>query len=274
MQESIAILKSQIELSLTNHHLTEITFNIFNNFEVHWNYTLHMKLLSIFESFKLKPPKSRMNPTPPTKSLKWKVQFNKLNFAATLEKHCVQFDFVQGIFMNGGPFIDCGLIKLIINDVLMGMATQFKLCRKYGETNIEIQDERDETEGLELQANNSYWQCLIELFQLHFPHIHYFSDAIQNEFITTIKWLKIVHKKKKVPFTLDSPLPSDMLIKIKKCLFEIYDDPFEVRLRNNYELLVDEYKESLKRQQMLDKKISELRQTHLLLPAGKSLISN
>lgn len=47
------------------------------------------------------------------------------------------------------------------------------------------------------------------------------------------------------------------------------DDPFEVRLRDNYELLEDEYKESLKRQKMLDVKVAELCKAHLLLPAGK-----
>lgn len=47
------------------------------------------------------------------------------------------------------------------------------------------------------------------------------------------------------------------------------DDPFEVKLRDNYELLVDEYHESLKRQKMLKEKVAELCKTHLHLPAGK-----
>lgn len=40
-------------------------------------------------------------------------------------------------------------------------------------------------------------------------------------------------------------------------------------MRDNYELLEDEYKESLKRQAMLDAKVQELCRTHLLLPQGK-----
>lgn len=47
------------------------------------------------------------------------------------------------------------------------------------------------------------------------------------------------------------------------------DDPFEVKLRDNYELLEDEYKESLKRQKMLDAKVAELCKPLLLIPAGK-----
>lgn len=67
------------------------------------------------------------------------------------------------------------------------------------------------------------------------------------------------------------------------------DDPFEVKLRDNFELLEDEYNESLKRQKMLRDKvrillkchfviliiiifvyqIADLLKTHLHMPAGK-----
>lgn len=46
-----------------------------------------------------------------------------------------------------------------------------------------------------------------------------------------------------------------MLIQVKEFLFEMADDPFEVKLRDNYELLEDEYSEGLKRQKMLKEKV-------------------
>lgn len=58
-------------------------------------------------------------------------------------------------------------------------------------------------------------------------------------------------------------------MQIKDCVFEVSDDPFEIRLRDNYELLEDEYKESLKRQAMLDTKVQKLYKERFLLPQDK-----
>lgn len=55
---------------------------------------------------------------------------------------------------------------------------------------------------------------------------------------------------------------------IKEFLIELSDDPFEVKLRDNYVLLLDEYTESLKRKEVFDKKISELCSQRLIFPAG------
>ena len=50
---------------------------------------------------------------------------------------------------------------------------------------------------------------------------------------------------------------------------EICDDPFEVKLRYNYELMEDEFLESCKRQKALEKKIDETLKTNLQLLSGK-----
>ncbi|EFA07873.1 UPF0378 protein KIAA0100-like Protein [Tribolium castaneum] len=131
-----------------------------------------------------------------------------------------------------------------------------------------IRDERLDNENFKVAWNRT-WGLSIDLFKAVFPYEHNYADAVQNEFISVFKWLKIVHNHKKVPFTSDSPLPSDLLINVREFLFEMSDDPFEVKLRDNFELLEDEYNESLKRQKMLKEKVAELCKTHLHLPAGK-----
>lgn len=137
------------------------------------------------------------------------------------------------------------------------------------EDSQEIREERSDAENFTLPWNKT-WGLSIDIFRAVFPYEHNYAQAVQNEFISIIKWLKILHNLVSTPFPSNNHhLPSDLLIKIREFLFELSDDPFEVKLRDNFELLVDEYSESLKRQKMLKEKIGELTKTHLHLPAGK-----
>uniref|UniRef100_A0A1B0GN73 FMP27/BLTP2/Hobbit GFWDK motif-containing RBG unit domain-containing protein n=1 Tax=Phlebotomus papatasi TaxID=29031 RepID=A0A1B0GN73_PHLPP len=67
--------------------------------------------------------------------------------------------------------------------------------------------------------------------------------------------------------TVNSPLPCDMLIQVKEFLLEMSDDPFEVKLRDNYVLLLDEYNESIERRELLEQKIAQMCQERPLMPA-------
>ncbi len=50
------------------------------------------------------------------------------------------------------------------------------------------------------------------------------------------KWRKLVHSVMKGPFTAESPLPPDLVINAKSVIVQICDDPFEVKLNDNYEV--------------------------------------
>ena len=96
-------------------------------------------------------------------------------------------------------------------------------------------------------------------------------SAISNEFLGVVKWLKMVHQKKssKSSEKKREKISADILIYMKNFSFLLSDDPFEVKLRENFELIEDEYLESAKREVFLDSKIEELRKTHITLPTAK-----
>lgn len=152
-------------------------------------------------------------------------------------------------------------VTLDIADVIM--IEGFELVRVLD--NKEVRAERQSNEGFVLDWNEC-WALNIDSIKICFPYEHKFTNAIQNELFSIRKWLKEIHSSNTPK---QESLPYDLMIKIKEWTFELSDDPFEVRLRDNYELLEDEYKESLKRQAMLDAKVQELCRAHLLLPQGK-----
>ncbi|KAK8395935.1 hypothetical protein O3P69_005809 [Scylla paramamosain] len=132
----------------------------------------------------------------------------------------------------------------------------------------EVREEREAVPELTLRQNKS-WKLTVDTWVFTFPYEYNFAEAFSNDLLSIVKWVKLVHKHKPRPFTAASPLPPDLVIKVRHWQVEVGDDPFEVKLRYNYELLEDEYQEGCKRLKALDSRIEELRKTMFLFPTGK-----
>lgn len=114
---------------------------------------------------------------------------------------------------------------------------------------------------------NRVWAFSCASLAVEFPYQYDFSATL-DEVLGMQKWLKGLHAG-------DQPgpgpaLPPDLLLKIQHFSWAFLDDVFEVKLRDNYELMKDESKESAKRLHLLDAKVAALRKQHgELLPARK-----
>ncbi|XP_041657096.1 protein KIAA0100-like isoform X2 [Cheilinus undulatus] len=115
---------------------------------------------------------------------------------------------------------------------------------------------------------NQVWVLTCPSLAVEFPYQYSFSNTFDMA-ISVQKWLKTLHRSQSQDTGVQS-LPPDLVFKISQFSFVFLDDIFEIKLRDNYELMKDESKESAKRLQLLDKKVAELRKQHgELLPARK-----
>ncbi|KAM4627158.1 bridge-like lipid transfer protein family member 2 [Polymixia lowei] len=132
---------------------------------------------------------------------------------------------------------------------------------------IEMQLHRDSFPFL-TTPQNRVWVLTCPSLAVEFPYQYNFSNTFDMA-ISVQKWLKILHHSQNPPPAVQH-LPPDLVIKISQFSFVFLDDVFEIKLRDNYELMKDENKESAKRLQLLDKKVADLRKQHgELLPARK-----
>lgn len=116
--------------------------------------------------------------------------------------------------------------------------------------------------------HNHVWLFTCPVMAVEFPYQYNFSNTFDMA-ISVQKWLKTLHRSTSQATTIQ-PLPPDLVFKISQFSFVFLDDVFEIKLRDNYELMKDESKESAKRLQLLDKKVADLRKQHgELLPARK-----
>lgn len=144
----------------------------------------------------------------------------------------------------------------------------------FNELNVETYDELTEMQ-LHRDAfpflttpHNRTWVFSCPSLSVEFPYQYNFSNTFDKA-ISVQKWLKTLHRPHRQAPS-EQRLPPDLMFKVSQFSFVFLDDVFEIKLRDNYELMKDESKESAKRLQLLDKKVAELRKQHgELLPARK-----
>ena len=133
------------------------------------------------------------------------------------------------------------------------------------ETSDKLTTERRRMEGVTLRQNKCF-VVAANLFAFTEPYEFDFHSIFFEEMLGVVKWLK----KRHFPVRDDNKtLPRDILINIKHFKIELSDDPFEVRLRDNYELKKDEYLESQTRLKVLEERIAEFRRKNLMFPSEK-----
>ncbi|XP_015914174.1 protein hobbit [Parasteatoda tepidariorum] len=263
----------------------EATIRISENIFLLWNTTLHMTLFTLAQeinAFKQALPSSNkacidVNETENVK--KEEQQQTRLSICLQAKGHIdvgfilskahrVVFSAPDITLTHNQHLFSANSEQLMVLFDNYEIFTFEKIIVSLMQGNEQHQVCRQSFEDLELPSNRLL-SIHFEAVRFVFPHKYNFAEAFSEQFINIFKWWKMLHKKKKVPFTLESKLPPDLHIVCKVWSIELEDDPFEVKLRDNFELLEDEYHESLKRKKMLDEKIETFRRTNLLLPDEK-----
>ncbi|GBN08188.1 Protein KIAA0100, partial [Araneus ventricosus] len=269
----------------------DATIRISENMFINWSTTLHMTIFTFVQecltfqknltnSLSLSKEtetqltgmidSSTSSEKKTAKSLSVSLQASgHLNFGIVLSKtHKMVFSASDIAFNSKQQFLSANSEQLVVSFDNHDVFTFEKILVSLMPGNEQHLLCRQGFDELEL-PNNRLLSIHFDAVKFVFPYQYNFAEAFSEEFINLIKWLKILHKKKKVPFTLESKLPPDLHIVCKVWSIELEDDLFEVKLRDNCELLEDEYHESLKRKRMLDEKIESFRRTNLLLPSEK-----
>lgn len=265
----------------------QLNIHIHNDVLLMWNPNLHMQCLSLYQEIghfaKSFIPQKLMTPKVQRQTSTNSCDDEKSHSADTSrivceiyaernieiglklsERHSIQFFFETMLFSRKEQtLVSVEKIFINIDDVHI---VSFSDAEMQSASSLEcLRAERANYESFLCPVNRG-WVTTIGSLKIIFPYDHDFADAVQNEFNSLVKWLKGLHGIQSRPFSIDSPLPSDMFVQIKEFLLEMSDDPFEVKLRDNYVLLVDEYHESIKRDQLFEEKIQQIKANRLLLP--------
>nr|XP_002730876.1 PREDICTED: UPF0378 protein KIAA0100-like [Saccoglossus kowalevskii] len=247
----------------------EIGVEISSNFCIQWTPTDHMtmyhsiqEVLQHITNIKEIIPKSPQKESKSISSIRLHV--HQLQFYYTISKTQRNFINVNKLtVMKKGTSVNITATQstLHFDDYSIIDIENISVQRQID--NEHILRERQTFDSL-VTTTNAGWILNMKILDISFPHQYNFA-ANWDQVINIFKWLKSVHKR-----TKNNTLSADMLIQIQTISIKICDDPFEVKLGDNYELMRDEHAESDHRRELLNNKVAELRQSHgELLPAKK-----
>ncbi|CDW54842.1 Fmp27 GFWDK and Apt1 and Zip domain containing pr otein [Trichuris trichiura] len=249
---------------------------------LYWSPSLHMLLYKTFSTFaklsmllsqRKKSAKAASRDGGSAKRAFWKSSKSIISFNSTLqvnfrlpEDHNLEFKLPEAklSLKFGNPSIEANSLVISCDSHpvfnLTGVCIEkvpsypmFNVLRQY----IKVL----------MSPRNSCWIWSIKTLAIVFPYGYHFN-AIHEQIINAWKWVKSLRSSGRL---LDVPVMwSDWHIKIgvtnvsdPNCSYcntvsiEICDDPFEVKLRDNYTLMVDEYFEAENRAAILRSRIEE-----------------
>ncbi|XP_069972376.1 protein hobbit [Penaeus vannamei] len=273
----------QVSEVIVEHVNGELLLNVSEQLHLTWSTTTHMTLLTLGQEVAafirdVKPSSASGDKAgdatpgedPENSSLQLQlVAKGDIKIGAELsQRHQMYFILSDLTYLMANGRISCQTDELQIqfDDHNIMTLSSGKLSRAL--QSREVREERESMQEL-VQKQNKAWRLTVGTWKITFPYNYKFAEAFSDDLLSVVKWIKLVHNRRPKAFTADSPLPPDLVIRVKHWLLEIGDDPFEVKLRYNYELLEDEYQESCKRIKALDARIEELRKTMFLFPTGK-----
>ncbi|KAA0202060.1 hypothetical protein HAZT_HAZT000626 [Hyalella azteca] len=272
-----------------------------NECSLHWWPATHLTLFAVFMDLKelssslrsnhtwtISPTSQVESPTKPKTELRLQVLAKSpVSLRLTLsERHEARLSVVGFTFLTakGLTCIQASLLDLDLDQHKIMSVTDGKLVSSFKSS--ELRNERQAFPELE-QPINKAWRLTIAIWKVTFPYEFDFAEAFHEDFLCLVKWLKTVHKNtKKVSSPVEasfvnSPtigksttsnekkLPPDIIVKVTEWVVSVEDDPFEVKLRYNYELMEDEYQESCKRKKAFNARINDLQRSGAFLTSNK-----
>ena len=271
MSDSSPVLKTVLQVPSISYHKKhgQITVKFSEAIDMYWSTLIHRIFYDLNEL--IQRHRTEESPANGGEETKVCLTLEKgANVTAKLQTSTVQlalnqFDFNKyqaGYWKVDLPNFEVRMLHADATSDLLLSVHEILVIKTLNSHSL-VKKFRQEVEGLEMSDNKT---VLISMksCELSYPPELNVHSLFSGEFLGVFKWLKVLHNRSGTEWDKIHP---DVWVSVKQLSVEFQDDPFEVCLRDNFELLEDEFYESMKRFKCLQNRIEELKKNLLFQPS-------